>query len=225
MPLNKPYNYGAYNKYNETEQWIRLSEGCPNGCPFCYEPKKYKTFKIPKIVRNKVKIMDMNLLCKDEALSIILSLGEKRVDKKVIHYELICGIDYRYLNQDMAILLHNNRFKNIRLAWDFGMRDQYKIKDSIKFLTNAGYRPKEIMVFMICNWKIRIEECCQKLDLCKIWNVKVADCYFDGQISPNIKPEYWIENEIKSFRKKCRKHNQLINFGIDPEIKNKEKEV
>ena len=59
-----------------------------------------------------------------------------------------------------------------------------------------------------------------KLDLCKVWNVKVADCYFDNQLSPNIKPIHWKEDKIKTFRRKCRKHNQLVNFKIDPEYKN-----
>jgi hypothetical protein len=47
--------------------------------------------------------------------------------------------------------------------------------------------------------------------------VKVADCYFDNQLSPNTKPIYWDVLEIASFRSKVRKHNQLVNFKIDPE--------
>ena len=56
------------------------------------------------------------------------------------------------------------------------------------------------------------------MDLCKVWNVKIADCWFDNQLSPNIKPIYWTQEQIKEFRKKVRKHNQLVNFGIDPEL-------
>jgi len=57
------------------------------------------------------------------------------------------------------------------------------------------------------------------LDLCKVWNVKVCDCYFDGQVSPHIVPIFWTEQQIRDFRKRVRKHNQLVNFGIDPEIR------
>ena len=74
LRLAKPkvnYSYGAYNKFNKEEQWIRITEGCPHNCPYCYEPQKIKIFGIPEIVRNDVKIMDMNLLCKEEALDII----------------------------------------------------------------------------------------------------------------------------------------------------------
>lgn len=219
VKLTKPYSYGPYNKFNDQEQWIRITEGCPNQCPFCAEPEEIKIFEIPEIVRNKVKIMDMNLICKKEALQIIQELGSKKVNKKVVYYELICGIDYRFLTQEIANALKNSRFKRIRIAWDFGLDQQYKIKDAINMLLKAGYKPNNIMVFMICNWKTTYETNLKKLDLCKVWNVKVGDCWFDNQTSPNIKPIYWTPKEIKDFRRKCRKHNQLVNFKIDPELK------
>lgn len=220
--LGKPrvnYSYGVYNKFNDKEQWIRITEGCPNQCPYCYEPRKYKIFEIPEIVRNKVKIMDMNLICKPEALQIIKELGLKRVNKKVIRYELICGIDYRFLTEEIVKELWFSRFENIRIAWDWELKEQYKIKDAIKMFTGIGWNSKLLTIFMICNWKIPYSENLRKLDLCKVWNVKVADCWFDNQTSPNIQPIHWSDNQIKMFRKKVRKHNQLVNFGVDPECK------
>jgi len=219
VSLRKPYSYGSYNKFNSEEQWIRISEGCPHNCPFCYEPTEIKWFGVPEIVRNKVKIMDMNLLCKKEALQTIKELGEKRVNGKVVTYQLICGIDYRFLTQEIAHALKESRFQRIRLAWDWYYEDQFKIKDAIDKLIKEGYESRNISLFQICNWRISFEENLKKLDLCKIWRVKVNDCYFDGQISPNIIPIHWSIDEIRSFRKLVRKHNQLVNFGIDPEIK------
>ena len=216
--LLKPYSYGSYNKFNDTEQWIRITEGCPHNCPFCYEPTEIKVFEIPKIVRNKVKIMDMNLLCKIEAMDLLCELGKQRVNGKVVHYELICGIDHRFLTQAIAYALKENRFRKIRLAWDWSYRDQYEIKKAIGKLLKAGYKPNDLMIFMICNWRISYYENCRKLDLCKVWNVKACDCYFDGQVSPNIIPIYWMADEIHDFRKKVRKHNQLVNFRFDPQI-------
>lgn len=58
VQLSKPYSYGAYNKFDGQEQWIRITEGCPNQCPYCAEPREFKIFDIPEIVRNKVKILD-----------------------------------------------------------------------------------------------------------------------------------------------------------------------
>ena len=216
------YSLGAYNKANDKEQWIRITEGCPNNCPYCYEPTEQKVFGIPEIVRNDVSVMDMNLLCKPEALSIIKELGSKRVNNRVVYYKMICGIDWRVLTQELADALHESRFKKIRFAWDYGFQHQYKVKDAVKFLRKAGYNGKsDLMIFMVCNWITPYSVCCKKLDLLKIWNCQVSDCWFDNQTSPNIKPIHWTEREIRDFRRACRKHNQMVTFGIDPEYKEK----
>ncbi len=220
---SKPYSKGEYNKFDEREQWIRLSEGCPNKCLYCresWENPELKVYEIPEIVRSNVKILDMNLLCHLEALEIIRELGIRRWNNKVIYYELLCGVDYRFLTQEIAIALKQSRFKNIRLAWDWEFSKQKEIKERIKRLLNAGFSPRDITIFIICNWKISYGDNLRKMDLCKIWNVKIADCYFDNQRSPNIKPIHWIDEQIKDFRRRVRKHNQLVNFRIDPELKN-----
>jgi len=212
------YSFGSYNKFDDKEQWIRITEGCPNNCPYCFEPTTFKIFDTPEIVRNDVKIMDMNLLAKPEAISILDALPEK-VNGRVIYYEMICGIDYRFLTQEIANILKAKRFRKIRIAWDWFYKDQFKIYNAIKMLDKARYNRKNIMIFMICNWKIPYLECVDKLDLCKVWNVQVADCYYNNQTFPNVQPEFWTYNQCKEFRGKCRKHNQLINFKIDPEVK------
>ncbi len=129
------------------------------------------------------------------------------------------GIADNVMTRAGAVALKESRFQNIRLAWDFGFGDQYKIKDAIELLKKAGYKNKDLMIFMICNWQISSEECCKKAYLCAVWNVKISDCYFDGQTSPNITPIGWTEYDIKTFRKGVRKHNQMVTFGIDPEVK------
>ena len=59
-----------------------------------------------------------------------------------------------------------------------------------------------------------------KRDSLKVWGVEVSECWFDNQTSPNIKPIHWTIDQIKDFRKRCRKHNQLIiHGGVDPEYK------
>jgi len=218
-----PYAKGSYNKFDDQQQWIRISEGCPNRCPYCRESFENGTepvyLPIPEIVRNDVKIMDMNLMYKDKVLEILADLKERRVNNKVVYYELVCGIDYRYMNQEKAQALKDARFKNIRLAWDWGFHLQKHIKKSIEELLKAGYSSRDITVFMICNWKISYEDNMRKLDLCKIWRVKVADCWFDNQLPPNVKPIHWSIKQIKDFRRRVRKHNQMVNFGIDPEYK------
>ena len=220
MDLKVKYSYGSYNKVKGSEQWIRITEGCPHNCPWCYEPKEIKLFDIPEIIRNEVTIIDMNLLAKKEALSIIRELGSKKVNGKVVYYHLNAGIDYRFLTQEIADAFKESRFRDCRLAWDWGMNHQYKLKDAISMLLKAGYKPKGITIYMVCNYKFSYDECCRKLDLLKVWNVKCVDCWYDNQTSPNIIPLYWSDKQIKDFRSKCRKHNQLVLFKIDPECKN-----
>ena len=216
--LNKPYSYGPYNVVRGNRQRIRVTEGCVNNCAWCYEPTEIKIFGIPKLERNIVELSDMNLLCKPQCLQIINDLGAIKVNGKVVTYELICGIDYRFLTQEIANALYKNRFRKIRLAWDGSYVAQKSIKKAIDTLLKAGYKRKEIMVFMVCNYRITPEECELKLDLCKVWNVQVCDCYYDGQVMPRVVPMFWSMEQIKHFRHKVRKHNQIVNFGVDPEI-------
>ena len=218
----KSYARGSYNKYNDTEQWIRISEGCPNNCEFCRETKECGTkptyLPLPQIVRNNVKIMDMNLMYKKKALSIINDLGNIKINGKVVYYELICGIDYRFMNQEKANTLKQNRFQNIRFAWDHSIKEQYKIKDCYNQLIKAGYSSKSLMCFMICDWKIPFEECFMKLMLLKNWNIKVSDCWYDNVTPPNYQCNYWTMEQCIFFRALCAIHNQSVTFGIYPDM-------
>lgn len=219
--LEKTYNKGPQNIVTESYQVIRLSEGCPHRCSWCYEWKEigdnWKIFPIPEIVRHDVRITDMNLLAKNEALGIIQKFKDIRVNGKVIYPWLVCGIDYRFLTPEIAQALKDSRFVNLHIAWDWRYSDQKKIKKAVDCLKKVGYR--EVSIFMICNHPaVSYRENCKKLDLCKYWGCKVNDCWFDNQVSPNIIPVAWSYDEIRTFRKAVRKHNQIIGFGIDPEL-------
>ena len=216
------YSRGAQNIITDEYQVIRLSEGCPHKCPWCREWREFgrdewKVFPIPEIVRNEIRITDMNLIAKPEALSMIEAFKDIRVDGKVIYPWLVCGIDYRFLTAEIAKALHESRFKNIHIAWDLRYSDQKKIKKAVDMLKRVGYR--DISIFMVCNHPaVSYRENCKKLNLCKYWGVKVNDCWFDNQTSPNIEPIAWTFEQIKKFRSAVRKHNQIVNFGIDPEL-------
>ena len=216
---NVKYSFGAYNKIKGDQQWIRLSQGCPHQCPWCYEPREYEVYPIPKIEKHDVGIIDMNLLCKPEALQILKDLPVN--NGKIITYEFICGIDYRFLTKEIALELRKHHFKRIRLAWDWFYKDQLLIKDKLKILYSVGYKPEDLIIFMICNHpSISYDENLNKLDLCKVWNVKVADCYYDNQIKIFEKfiPIGWTTEQAKSFRLAVRKHNRLVNWKMDPAV-------
>ena len=193
---------------------MKLSSGCPNNCGYCYEPTIMETYEIPTIVDDEYQIIDMNLLAQGGALKTIIKLG----DQPAKSYELVCGIDYRFLTPEIAKALKLSRFVKIRFAWDCGYAQQILMKKTKSMLINAGFRPSEISVFMLANWKIPFSDCMKKLDLLKVWNLKVNDCCFDGGYQTPASG-YWTDSEIKECRLKCRKHNQLVSFGIDPEFK------
>lgn len=217
------YSTGAQNIITDNFQMIRLSEGyCPHKCPWCYEhiyaiPKQ--DYKLPEIVRRDIRISDMNILASKNPLNKINQFREIRVNKKVVYPHLICGIDYRFLTQDIANALKFNRFNKIHIAWDLSVKHYDRIKIAINMLLNAGYISKTISVFMICNHpSISFDENMEKFYICNHLGVKVNDCYYDNQYGRKRKiPIGWTENEILAFRKTIRKHNQIINFGIDPE--------
>ena len=212
------YGGPQYNKIKGNIQRIELHRGCPWSKihDYCYEPFEHEDFPIPELKRNKVQILDMNFLARKDARNIIKELGAKLVNRKVVYYELVCGIHFEYITKELADILKASRFIRPRIAWDGYLKDQKKIKNAIKILIAAGYKRNEIMLFMIVNWRISYLECLRKLDLMKVWGVKVCDCCYDGGYKHAI-PEYWTLKEMNDIRLKCRKHNQLVLFGIDPQ--------
>lgn len=214
--IHTTYGKRQYNYVKGERQRIELHRGCPHGHEYCYEPKICEDFPIPELVKNYVEILDMNLLARKDALQIIRELRSKRVNDKLVQFEVVCGFDFRFLTQEIATQLVASRFVRPRLAWDGPFSDQYKIKDAISYLLKAGYKPKEISLFMIVNWKIPYRECLRKLDLMKVWNVKVCDCCYDGGYK-HATPTFWNGEQLEKIRRICRKHNQLVLFGIDPQ--------
>lgn len=206
------YNSGPYNQVVGDIQRIRVTDGCPNQCEFCYCPPDLIYHGVPEIVKERVELLDMNILAHPEGKNILIQIGNecKEID-------LVCGIDFRFMTNENAYLLKTVGVKKIRFAWDGKIGLQYKMKETVLKLRKVGF--KDISVFVIANWKIPLHDCLFKLDLLKIWNCKVCDSYFDGQVSPRVKPVYWSIEEIKYFRKKCRKHNQMVLFGVDPQPK------
>lgn len=219
------YTTGAWNKCNDSEQHIRITDGCPNQCEYCYAPKKLSFYGIPEIERNQVKIMDMNPLCVDYTLTTFIHELPTELNNKKIYYEFICGVDYRYINETYVNLLKEKNFINIRFAWDRLLTDQYKIKDCLKKFLKVGYRSKDIQVFILSNHpKYSFLLCKMKLDALKTWNVQVSDCWYDNQTWPNVKPIGWTWVECRLFRDLCAIHNQLIRHdGIYPDLKRVER--
>lgn len=194
-------------------QKIKFTDGCPNGCKYCYEPKKEIKYYNPIWLKTNelVQITDMNFLSNPDHLKILKSLPKGK-------YEFVCGIDYRRLTQEIADLMKEKGFIKVRWAWDYNFSLQKLQRQTYLMFLKAGYRPKQLSVFMITNWKISYIECCMKLDLLRVWNVVINDCCFDGGYKRS-KPIYWTPEQLINFRQKCRTYNLELKFGINPEYK------
>jgi hypothetical protein len=195
---------------------IQLTKGCPNECPYCYEKApvmdlNFDISRIDPIYPGIIQILDMNFLANPRCLEILKNLPKS-------HYELVCGVDFRLLTPEICELLKQKGFIKIRWAWDYGFSQQRKHNHILEMLQRAGFKSELLSVFILANWKIPFSECVKKLDLLKIWNVKVNDCCWNGGYKI-AKPQYWELDQIVKFRALCRKHNQLIRFKIDPEYK------
>lgn len=200
-------------------QVTKITEGCPKNCPYCFSGEFRYSEQIPPIMRNKVKFSDENLLAHPDIERILKELTEVRVNGRVVHYEAICGFDRDFLTGEIAALLKGARFINVRIAWDEPFTDasQKKTQKAVKVLVRAGFDSKLMSCFVLTNERVSYGDCLKKLDLLKVWRVKVNDCCFNCSYN-DPKPQGWTMDEIKEFRRKARKHNQLVLFGIDPEV-------
>jgi len=218
---DKAYSLGPYSKIRGEEQWIRLTEGCPHNCPWCREPTEFKVFDIPKIERNRVGVMDMNLLAKPESLQLIKDLGQITVKGKVVYYKMICGVDYRFLTQENALALKKSRFRCPHIAWDNHLDQQWKIKAALDTLEAVGWKKHEMMVFMIANHPlISFKETMRKFLCCVRWGVQVDFCVYDNQIKSPWISIGWTEDEITQAQWLEHRCNKIVRYGsFDPEVK------
>jgi len=220
--------------------------GCVRKCKFCgvwkIEPKRcYKTSEalvkeIKDVGKNRVIFFDNNFLANENIDEILDSLVELKVNSKPVMYECQSGFDGRLLLKKpyLAKLLRQAHFHNVRIAWDNSLSDRSSIKRQLDLLTKAGYKSKDISVFMIYNFDIPYEDMLKKLDSCKKWGVQITDCryrplnstydhynpqqYRQGQTGDDYyihTKAGWTDKKIRDFRKKVRQHNIWVRYAKD----------
>lgn len=215
------YHNEFYNVWDDKEQWIRLTDGCFRSCWNCYCPKEVKVYELPELIRNKVRFLDMNFLyAHPEKLNIIKSLRTFKVNKKVIYYTFLCGLDFMLLTPEICDELHNSRvgrFNNkgnfingLSIAWDRGYNECSIMKRAVNQIVDAGYKRKNIQILMLCNGKISFEECLLKLRTLKNLRIQICDCWYDNQKRGSVNPIYWTKEECKLFGDLCRAHNIAV---------------
>lgn len=223
-----------------------VMRGCIRRCSFCgtwkIEPKRTdKTSaelieELKSIGKNRVVFFDNNFLANRNIKQILNDLAELKINKKPLIFESQSGFDGRLLEKDpeLAMLLRKARFQNVRIAWDNSLSDFSSITKQINYLVKAGYKPKDISVFMIYNFNITYEEMLQKIEYCKNWGVQITDCRYrplestEDNYNPSLskrgqtREDYyihtkagWTDEKVRAFRKKVREHNIWVRYAKD----------
>jgi len=227
----------AYDLIDVDYQIIHASRGCFRKCNFCgtwkIEDKvTYKKSVLKEIRKQKVVFYDNNLISNPHIKTILSELESFAFDdKKKVICESQSGLDGRILQEDpeLAILLKKARFRNPRIAWDGSYSQWPLIKEQVEILKSAGYKPLDIFVFMMFNYKLGYKELKQKIEACKRWGVRVIDCRYrpldltsDGYNPRKKHQEYneyfihpgWTDVQVRSFRRSVRRQNIALILDL-----------
>jgi len=222
-----------------------IMRGCIRKCEFCgtwkLEPKLiYKKCEeivkeIETVGKTKVIFYDNNILANPYIKEVLQELEKIRIGTRFVTYEAQSGFDGRIVqkNTDLAKQIRKARFSNIKIAWDNSVKDSKNIKDQIRIFEQAGFKAKDISVFMIYNYKVSYGDMLKKIVLCEKLGVQINDCRFrplesvHDEYNAHIKYEQtekdyyinkecgWTDKLIKAFRSRVRKHNIWIRYAKD----------
>ena len=219
-------------------QIIHLSRGCFRKCNFCgtwiiepeFEPQKCIKAKIEhglKLGLKNLVFYDNNLLYNPHIEEILNDLIELKNERKIGWCESQSGFDGKLVleNPELAIKLKKAGFKNSRIAWDWNYNQWPKIEKQVQILNKAGYKSKDIYVFMIYNWDLNFEKMEKKRIKCFKWGVQISDCrnrpldqlidHYKPISDQNNEEHYyihpdWTDAEVKQFRKNVRRQNICV---------------
>lgn len=227
----------AYDLVDVDYQIIHTTRGCIRKCGFCgvyiVEPDwLYKKSIKDEIFMKKIIFYDNNLLANPYIKNILNELLELKKEKKISYIESQSGFDGRLLinNPSYAQKMKDAGFKNPKIAWDHHYSDADFIHEQLKILFKAGFKPREISVFMIYNHDIDYNEMEDKRVKCFEWGVQITDCRnrpldrTDDGYNPrkrkqsnkeyHINPN-WTDEEVRAFRRNVRRHNICIRMDSD----------
>lgn len=223
----------AYDLIEDIDyQILHSSRGCSKQCNFCGSWRIEKEFKPKYSIKDEIKFKklifyDNNLLANPYIEDILNELIDLKNKKQIEWCESQCGFDGEILVEKpyLAKMIKKAGFRYPRIAWDWEFDNYQNIKNQIDVLIEAGYRSKDIFIFVLYNWDINFEDMEKKRIKCWEWRVQIADCRYrpldqtydnynglkrnqtneDYYIHPN-----WTDGLIKAFRRNIRKQNICI---------------
>jgi len=226
-------------------QIVHASRGCLRHCSFCgtwrVEPEfEHVESLLPRLAPpngeidyKKLVFYDNNLLAIPNIASLLDELAVLRNQKKITWCESQSGFDGRLLikKPELAARIRAAGFRNVRVAWDWGIEDARTIEQELRLLESAGYNHKDLYVFMLYNWDINFEEMERKRIQCWQWRVQIADCrfrpltqtfdHYNPRVSQTADEYYvhaeakWTDAKIKQFRQNVRRQNIAVRQGYE----------
>lgn len=228
----------SYDLIDVDYQIIHTSRGCIRKCGFCgvydVEPKWCCKKSIKnEIIKKNLIFYDNNLLANPYIKNILKELIELKKQRKINYLESQSGFDGRIIlkNPEIGVMLKKAGFKNPKIAWDGGLNESNSIYKQIQILINAGYKAKEISVFMIYNYELPYSIMEIKRIYCFNWGVQITDCRYrplnatfdnynprkiNGQTNKDYYIHYiWSDSKIREYRRNIRRHNICIRHDVD----------
>ena len=216
-------------------QIIHTSRGCTRRCTFCGTWRIEPQFTcvdsvLGMIQKRRLVFYDNNLLANPHIDKILHELAEYRTQSgHPLRCDSQSGFDLNLLTDERAKLLKAAHFVNPRIAWDGPYKGWPKVRKAIGMLERAGYKRKDMYIFMIYNYVLSYAEMKRKLEACRRWRVRVIDCryrpldYTEDNYVPGPKPqeagEYyihdaWTDAQVRGFRRAVRRQNIAILLGL-----------
>ena len=217
-------------------QILHTSRGCSRMCGTCGTYEIEPCFRFKKSIKNevimrKLVFYDNNFLQNPFIEDILDELIVLKKERKILWCQCQSGLDGRILLNRPCLIFKMKKagFKNIKIAWD-GKYDEYEnIKKQIDLIHWAGYKKKNISVFMLYNHELDYNELEKKRLKCYEYGVQVNHCRYrplnltkewyvprrKNQVDDYYIHDNWTDYEVKKFSRNVRAHNSCLRWDTN----------
>lgn len=163
LPYEIEHMYPDYDLYPELTKdtaYGFLTRGCPNDCSFCIVSKKEgrKSVKVADLSewwngQKKIKLLDPNLLACRDKIDLLSQLRDSAA--KV---DFTQGLDARFVNDEVAILLSQIKKEMTHFAFDFMKNEKAIVKGLETYKRHNKVHDRNNIVYMLTNYDTDISE-------------------------------------------------------------------
>lgn len=219
------------NDEMKNTQIIHTQRSCKYRCPWCYthviEPEDifYNADTVEKRIlanpnRKDVLLYDNNFLSNPNNIKILERFIELHRAKK-FKFMATQGFKNDLVTEETAKLVKEAGFYYPRFSWDNESQAE-SAKKCIEYFVNAGYKRKELMIFVIINYNETPKVIAQRYSEiyklgCQVHSdiYRPADSEYDGSNGDYfINKKYgWTEHHIKELLKLMGNNNLKIRYS------------